>query len=80
MKIIIPAEAILLDAEEIRAITGRARRDQQVEWFSKNGWKFVKNAANQPVVGRLYATIKLAGRELGDLPVSAGLPDFSKMD
>lgn len=80
MNVTIPIDSILLVPDEVKAITGRSHRKEQMEWLRSNGWKFAVNAANDPVIGRLYATLKLAGQELGGVSIGAGLPDFSKMD
>lgn len=55
----LPSET--LSEEEISEISGCSRKAEQIDWLSKNGWVFVRNKANEPKVGRLYARLKLAG-------------------
>lgn len=50
-----------LNQEELQAITGCARRADQVAWLKAEGWAYVQNRAGEPIVGRLYARLKLAG-------------------
>jgi hypothetical protein len=51
----------ILSNKEIREITGEAERLDQCKWLTENGWYFIKNRANLPIVGRMYARLKLAG-------------------
>lgn len=46
-------------ADMIRAKTPK----KQIAWLTDKGWKFEINAAKRPVVGRLYARLRLAGVE-----------------
>ena len=50
-----------LAEEEIAAITGYMIPSRQIEWLNKNGWKYVLTRSRRPVVGRVYAWMKLAG-------------------
>ncbi|MDN7142719.1 DUF4224 domain-containing protein [Pseudomonas sp. JQ170] len=51
----------VLAEEEIAAITGYQIPSRQIEWLNQNGWRHVLTAARRPVVGRIYARLKLAG-------------------
>ncbi|MDH4564486.1 DUF4224 domain-containing protein [Pseudomonas sp. BN411] len=33
----------------------------QIKWLAKNGWQYALTRARRPVVGRVYAQLKLAG-------------------
>lgn len=69
-----------LSADELSAITGCTRRNDQIEWLASNGWAFHKNKAGQAIVGRLYARLKLAGISPAALATSGGwVPDFSRL-
>ncbi|WP_229751385.1 DUF4224 domain-containing protein [Undibacterium terreum] len=57
----IPIATETLTHEEIQEISGSARRSDQIAWLQLNGWTFLKNRAGDPIVGRLYARLKLAG-------------------
>lgn len=50
-----------LAEEEIAAITGYMIPSRQIEWLNKNGWKYVLTRSRRPVVGGVYARMKLAG-------------------
>lgn len=56
-----PIESETLATEELVPITGCHRRGDQVQWLTINGWQFHVNKAGEPVVGRMYARLKLAG-------------------
>ncbi|MDR2319793.1 MAG: DUF4224 domain-containing protein [Pseudomonas sp.] len=43
------------------AITGYQIPSRQIEWLNLNGWQHVLTAAKRPVVGRIYARLKLSG-------------------
>lgn len=76
----LPSET--LSADEISDISGCSRKGDQIDWLSQNGWVFIRNRAGAPVIGRLYARLKLAGINPATLatPDSAGAgPDFSKV-
>lgn len=51
----------ILADDEIAAITGYLLPSRQIEWLNQNGWQHVLTAARRPVVGRVYARLKLAG-------------------
>lgn len=53
-----------LSVDAIVRITGATRRDLQIEWLKKNRWHFHVNRGGDPVVGRLYANLKLSGVEV----------------
>jgi hypothetical protein len=55
----LPSET--LSADEIGEISGCSRKGDQIEWLKQNGWHFLQNRAGAPVIGRLYARLKLAG-------------------
>lgn len=47
--------------EELATITGYLLPSKQIQWLSINGWQYVLTGARRPVVGRVYARLKLAG-------------------
>jgi len=51
----------ILGPEEVLQITGCARRNDQISWLDSQGWAYVKTRAGEPIIGRLYARMKLAG-------------------
>jgi len=51
----------LLTDNEVASITGYQTPSRQIQWLASNGWQHVLNGARRPVVGRLYARLKLAG-------------------
>lgn len=50
-----------LDDDELAAITGYRLPSKQIAWLKQKSWEYVTSGANRPVVGRLYARLKLAG-------------------
>lgn len=50
-----------LSEKEIAAITGYQLPHKQIHWLASNGWQYVLTGARRPVVGRIYARLKLAG-------------------
>ena len=74
----IASETLTID--EISAISGAARKAEQIAWLTKNGWLHHKTRAGEPVVGRLYARLKLAGINPGALTAPGGwMPDLSQV-
>jgi len=47
--------------EELAQITGYHLPSRQIQWLVQNGWQHVLSGARRPVVGRVYARLKLAG-------------------
>lgn len=73
-----PIDSETLAPDELTQITGCARKGDQIEWLSCNGWTFHKNKAGEAIVGRLYARLKLAGITPAALATTGGwVPDFS---
>lgn len=74
----LPSET--LTCEEIQQITGCSRRGDQVAWLQAAGWTYVTNRAGEPIVGRLYARLRLAGITPSALMATGGWsPDFSTL-
>lgn len=59
-------ELVLTDVE-LHGLTGVQQRRLQIEWLKDNGWVFFISRVGRPVVGRLYANLKLANIELNRL-------------
>lgn len=75
-----PMSSEMLAADEIVAITGCSRRNDQIAWLQAAGWTFVTNRSGEPVIGRLYARLRLAGITPSVLVSSGGwTPDFSSV-
>lgn len=47
--------------EELATITGYQIPSKQIQWLTDNRWEFVLTGARRPIVGRVYARLKLAG-------------------
>lgn len=47
--------------DELTTITGYQIPSKQIQWLTANRWEFVLTGANRPIVGRVYARLKLAG-------------------
>ena len=57
-------DELLLTQAELTKLTGATQSRLQVDWLQANGWVFFLTRAGRPVVGRLYANLKLADVEL----------------
>ena len=55
----LPSETLTED--ELAAITGYKIPSCQRQWLTLNAWEHVLTGAQRPVVGRVYARLKLAG-------------------
>lgn len=75
-----PIGSETLTANEIELITGCVRRADQIAWLQAEGWTFFKNKAGDPIVGRLYARLKLSGINPNSMMASGGwAPDLNKV-
>ena len=73
-----PAADLTLTSDELAKITGHARAQGQLDWLKAYRWHHHINKAGQPVVGRLYATMKLSGVEVKHMiQPEAWQPDFA---
>jgi hypothetical protein len=50
-----------LTTDELATITGYQLPSRQIQWLANNGWQYVLTGARRPIVGRVYARLKLAG-------------------
>lgn len=50
-----------LTEEELASMICAKRSSKQIEWLNSHHWKYEINVAGKPVVGRIYARLKLAG-------------------
>ncbi|MFJ4137893.1 DUF4224 domain-containing protein [Pseudomonas fragi] len=50
-----------LAEEELATISGYQTPSKQIQWLNDNHWEFVLTGARRPIVGRMYARMKLAG-------------------
>jgi len=50
-----------LSRKELADMIGASSAKKQIEWLTIRGWKYELNAAHKPIVGRIYARLKLAG-------------------
>ncbi|NBB09570.1 DUF4224 domain-containing protein [Pseudomonas sp. SLFW] len=55
----VPSE--FLAEEELAVVTGYQMPSRQIQWLSRNGWQYVLTGARRPIVGRVYARLKLSG-------------------
>jgi hypothetical protein len=73
-----PISSETLTQEEILQITGCARKGDQIEWLICNCWTFHKNKAGEPIIGRMYARLRMAGITPAAMTATGGwTPDFS---
>ena len=50
-----------LTDKELATITGYQIPSKNIQWLTNNHWEFVLTGARRPIVGRVYARMKLAG-------------------
>lgn len=50
-----------LGDEELATITGYQIPSKQIQWLTANHWEFVLTGARRPIVGRVYARLRLSG-------------------
>lgn len=74
-----PIATETLSAEELNAITGAVAGRSQLEWLNRHGWVYLTTKSGSPVVGRLYARLKLAGINPASLTTGGWSPDFSNV-
>lgn len=73
-----PTADLTLSKTELTAITGCGTSKGALEWLQSKKWHHVTNRAGEPIVGRLYATMKLSGVEVKTMiHPEAWTPDFS---
>ena len=66
-----------LSSDELHRITGHAYSAGQAKWLTEAGWIFHTNRAGDPIVGRLFARMKMAGIHTPSLTSPTGwAPDF----
>lgn len=69
-----------LSPDELQDISGCGRKGDQIKWLNSNGWTFIKNRAGEPIIGRLYARLRLTGINPATLSApTSWVPDFSKV-
>jgi hypothetical protein len=61
------AADLTLSRDEVSTITGHARSQGQIDWLKLYKWHHHVNRGGEPVVGRLYATMKLSGVEVKNM-------------
>ena len=66
-----------LTSDEVASITGCNRRGDQIDWLTTNGWRFYKNRGGDPLVGRLYARMQLAGIKPSSDTMGSDQPSFN---
>ncbi len=76
----------ILSDEELAELTGYKARAYQRRWLIDRQWVFVESRGKRPLVGRMYARMKLgmvstAAADPNPVPaVPAWTPDFSRVN
>ena len=68
-----------LTQDELREIAGRAHKRALIEWLDLVKWHYTLNAAGEPIVGRWYVRMRLAGLDPATGLQAAALPAFDKV-
>ncbi|WP_462370326.1 DUF4224 domain-containing protein [Oxalobacter formigenes] len=75
----IPPQSMTLSSDEIAEITGSKMRMHQVDWLRRNGWIYHLSKAEEPIVGRFYATMKMAGVNISGQIDASNEPRFGEV-
>jgi hypothetical protein len=79
-------QAEILSDEELADLTGYKRRSDQRKWLKDRNWAFVESRGGRPLVGRMFAHMKLGivNPTLVEQNPPPGrpawIPDFSKVN
>ena len=79
-------EAEILSDEELADLTGYKQRAHQRKWLSDRNWVFIESRGGRPLVGRMYARMKLGMTNPALVEQSAPpmrpvwTPDFSRVN
>ena len=60
-------DELQLSEDELARLTGTPQTARQLEWLKANGWAYSLTCGRRPVVGRLYANLKLSGVEVATM-------------
>lgn len=64
----LPGEGeLILTEAEVKRITGAGTPKLQLQWLQDNGWAHTVDRHGAPVVGRLYANLKLGGLDMATM-------------
>lgn len=75
----IPLESEFLTPEELEGITGSKQSAGQLAWLNKYHWVYHTTGANKPIVGRLYARLKMAGITPAALSTGGWVPPMDNV-
>lgn len=64
--------SLFLTIQELRELTGSARRTRQIEWLTKHGWKFELDFNDRPVVAKAEMQARMVSQEPGK-PAATGI-------
>lgn len=79
-------QAEILSDDELADLTGYKRRADQRKWLKDRNWAFVESRGGRPLVGRMFARMKLGIisptiAEQNTPPIRpAWAPDFSRVN
>ena len=79
-------ETEIFSDEELADLTGYKQRAHQRRWLNDRNWVFVESRGGRPLVGRMYARMKLgmtnptSAEQSTPPPRPAWTPDFSRVN
>ncbi|MGY1952731.1 MULTISPECIES: DUF4224 domain-containing protein [Pseudomonas] len=79
-------ETEIFSDEELADLTGYKQRSHQRRWLNDRNWVFVESRGGRPLVGRMYARMKLGmtsptfAEESTTPARPAWTPDFSRVN
>lgn len=59
-----------LSETELEGLVGSPQHRLQIEWLKSNGWAHTLTRGGRPVVGRLYANLRLANVDVATMAPS----------
>ncbi|KAA8559852.1 hypothetical protein FX985_06235 [Pseudomonas extremaustralis] len=78
-------QAEILSDDELAEITGYKQRAHQRKWLKERNWVFIESRGGRPLVGRMFARMKLgmASPTIADpnqpAPRPVWTPDYSRV-
>lgn len=79
-------ETEILSEEELTDLTGYKHRGYQRQWLKARNWVFIESRGGRPLVGRMFARMKLGiisptlATQAHPPPAPVWTPDFSRVN
>jgi hypothetical protein len=70
------SESEVLSRDEVRELTEAAKPADQIAWLNATSWVYATSVRGHPIIGRLYARLKL-GYSAGQIDPVGAEPNFA---